>query len=64
MKKIEAIIRKTKFEEVKETLEELAEENRQYFLESGGESYNYISALNDQPAHIEMMAELIQQATV
>jgi len=46
-----------------ETLEELAEENRHYFLEAGGESYNYIPALNDQPAHIEMMAELIEQAT-
>ena len=47
-----------------ETLEELGQENRQYFLESGGESYNYIPALNDQPAHIEMMVELIQQAAV
>ena len=47
-----------------ETLEELGEENRQYFLESGGESYHYIPALNDQPDHIEMMAELVLQATV
>lgn len=45
-----------------ETLEELGEENRQYFLEAGGESYNYILALNDQPAHIDMMASLIQQS--
>ncbi len=47
-----------------ETLEELGQENRQYFIEAGGESYNYIPALNDQPAHIEMMAELVQQAAV
>lgn len=45
-----------------ETLEELGEENRQYFLEAGGESYNYIPALNDQPAHIEMMADLVRQS--
>lgn len=44
-----------------ETIEELGVENRQYFLEAGGETYNYILALNDQPAHIEMMASLIQQ---
>ncbi|MCW8825215.1 MAG: ferrochelatase [Gammaproteobacteria bacterium] len=44
-----------------ETLEELGEENREYFLESGGESYNYIPALNDQPDHIEMMVDLVLQ---
>lgn len=47
-----------------ETLEELGEENRNYFLKAGGESYTYIPALNDQPAHIEMMAELVLQAAV
>ena len=45
-----------------ETLEELGVENRQYFLKAGGERYNYISALNDQPDHIEMMAELVLQS--
>jgi ferrochelatase len=45
-----------------ETLEELAVENRDHFLKYGGESYNYIAALNDQPEHIELMAGLIIDA--
>ena len=45
-----------------ETLEELGEENRQYFLEAGGEHYNYIPALNDQSEHIDMMVELVLQS--
>lgn len=42
-----------------ETLEEIAIENRQTFLESGGERYRYIPALNDTPAHIDALADLI-----
>ena len=42
-----------------ETLEEIAVENRDYFLEAGGKRYDYIPALNDQPAHIQMLSELI-----
>lgn len=42
-----------------ETLEEIAEENREIFLENGGKSYRYIPALNDSDAHIELLAELI-----
>lgn len=42
-----------------ETLEEIGVENRSYFLESGGERYEYISALNAEPAHIEALNELI-----
>jgi protoporphyrin/coproporphyrin ferrochelatase len=44
-----------------ETLEEIAQENRDYFLEAGGKSYDYIPALNDRPAHIAMLADLIAQ---
>ncbi len=44
-----------------ETLEEIAVENRDYFLESGGERYEYIPALNDQPVHIEALTKLIEQ---
>lgn len=42
-----------------ETLEEVAEENRKYFLQAGGNSYAYIPALNDRPGHIAMLADLI-----
>lgn len=41
-----------------ETLEEIAVQNREVFLEAGGEKYEYIPALNDDDAHIEMMADL------
>ncbi|MBV2128620.1 ferrochelatase [Arsukibacterium indicum] len=43
-----------------ETIEEIGEENRDYFLEAGGEDYQYISALNDRPAHITALYQLIQ----
>lgn len=42
-----------------ETLEEIAEENRDIFLQQGGLSYQYIPALNANPEHIQMMAELV-----
>jgi ferrochelatase len=42
-----------------ETLEEIGEENRDYFLQAGGRSYTYIPALNDRPDHIAMLADLI-----
>lgn len=44
-----------------ETLEEIQVENKEYFIEAGGEVYNYIPALNDNPDHIEMLSKLIQQ---
>ncbi|AKD37659.1 ferrochelatase [Pasteurella multocida subsp. multocida OH4807] len=42
-----------------ETLEEIEEENKALFLANGGHSYRYIPALNANPKHIEMMANLI-----
>ncbi len=42
-----------------ETLEEIAVENREYFLGAGGERYRYIPALNDDPAHIDALLGLI-----
>jgi protoporphyrin/coproporphyrin ferrochelatase len=42
-----------------ETLEEIGEENRAYFLQAGGSAYAYIPALNDRPDHIAMLADLI-----
>lgn len=44
-----------------ETLEEIAIENRQVFLDAGGERYRYIPALNDAPAHIDALADLIDR---
>lgn len=41
-----------------ETLEEIAVQNREIFLEAGGQQYEYISALNADTAHIEMMVNL------
>jgi protoporphyrin/coproporphyrin ferrochelatase len=45
-----------------ETLEEIALANKDIFIEAGGESYRYISALNDSDAHVEVMADLIRTA--
>ncbi|HFK6674763.1 TPA: ferrochelatase [Escherichia coli] len=42
-----------------ETLEEIAEQNRELFLGAGGKKYEYIPALNATPEHIEMMANLV-----
>ncbi|HDZ07886.1 ferrochelatase [Pseudohongiella sp.] len=43
-----------------ETIEEIGEENREYFEHAGGERYEYISALNDRPEHISALADLVQ----
>lgn len=44
-----------------ETIEEIDEENREYFIEAGGEDFSYIPALNEQPVHIKMLAGLIER---
>lgn len=46
-----------------ETLEEIAVENRDYYLEAGGEDYRYIPALNDTPEHIDALVSLVQKHT-
>ncbi len=38
-----------------ETLEELAIENRENFIEAGGQEYHYIPALNMDDAHIDLL---------
>jgi len=43
-----------------ETLEEINMQNRDIFLEAGGEHYHYIPALNDSDEHIEMIASLVE----
>ena len=35
----------------------------EYFTEEGGEVYNYIPALNDNPDHIELLTDLVVQHT-
>jgi len=42
-----------------ETLEEIGSENRNYFIEAGGEQYRYIPALNDSAAHIIALKQLV-----
>ena len=44
-----------------ETLEEIAEENRDIFLDAGGESYRYIPALNASAGHISLLAQLAEE---
>lgn len=42
-----------------ETLEELAIENHDNFMNAGGKSYEYIPALNTDEIHIKLMAEIV-----
>jgi ferrochelatase len=44
-----------------ETIEEIDEENREYFMEAGGEGFSYITALNATPGHIEALVKLIEE---
>ena len=44
-----------------ETLEEIAQEARDAFLEAGGTDFRYIPCLNDQPAWIEALATLTER---
>lgn len=46
-----------------ETIEEIDGENREYFLNAGGEHYHYIPALNHDATHIHALADLIQRHT-
>lgn len=45
-----------------ETLEEIAIEAKETFIEAGGERFSYIECLNDSDAHVAMMAELVKNA--
>lgn len=46
-----------------ETLEEIAMQNRMLFKQAGGESYQYIPCLNDDPAHRDLMLKLVDEHT-
>jgi ferrochelatase len=42
-----------------ETLEEIAEQNRDLFISSGGERLAYVPALNDRSDHVDALVQLI-----
>lgn len=44
-----------------ETIEEIDEENRDYFLEAGGERFEYIPCLNSDVEHISALSLLIDE---
>lgn len=43
-----------------ETLEEIDHENRQYFIQNGGEDFQYIPALNSESIHVISLHKLIE----
>ena len=44
-----------------ETLEEINQEVREAFVHAGGQRFDYIACLNDQPAWITALSDLAQQ---
>lgn len=46
-----------------ETLEEIAQTDREIFLSAGGKAFRYLPALNDRPDHIAALADLVLSAT-
>jgi protoporphyrin/coproporphyrin ferrochelatase len=44
-----------------ETLEEIKVENQEIFRHAGGQTLNYIAALNDSPGHVSALAHLIKK---
>lgn len=42
-----------------ETLEEMAQMNRELFLQAGGSEYRYIPALNERADHVQALADLV-----
>ncbi|WP_148862925.1 ferrochelatase [Marinobacter fonticola] len=44
-----------------ETIEEIDEENRDYFMAAGGERFQYIPALNAEKPHIDALEQLIEE---
>ena len=42
-----------------ETLEEIAIQNKELFLNAGGKSYQYIPALNDGDDHVDLLFDIV-----
>jgi len=46
-----------------ETIEEIGEENREYFEEAGGDKFGFIRCLNDRLDHTQALADIVLQHT-
>lgn len=46
-----------------ETIEEIGEENREYFEEAGGETFHYIPCLNDRDDHMDALLDVVNKHT-
>jgi ferrochelatase len=44
-----------------ETIDEIGRENRHVFLEAGGERYRFIPCLNDEPDHVDALADVARR---
>ncbi len=44
-----------------ETIEEIGEENREYFEEAGGSEFGYIPCLNSSDEHVAALAQLLEE---
>lgn len=44
-----------------ETIEELNIQNREFFMDAGGEEFDYIPCLNDRPDHLDLFEDLIHR---
>jgi ferrochelatase len=44
-----------------ETLQEIGQENREFFIAAGGREFGYIPGLNSEPGHIAALATIIEQ---
>ena len=44
-----------------ETIEEIDQENKDIFLEAGGEKFIYIPCLNDTDSHVNFLEKLIDK---
>jgi len=42
-----------------ETIEEIDQENREYFIEAGGDDYRYISCLNSSDNHVKVLTDIL-----
>ena len=47
-----------------ETIEEISVENRDAYINAGGETFHYIPALNDSDDHIQALANLVRKNTI
>ena len=45
-----------------ETLEEIDGENREYFMQAGGQHYSYIPCLNDSQQHAELLSSIVHES--